>query len=202
MAEPQLKTKEVLWDWYTSLASKINRPSSQSTFLTTGSITPQEFVEAGDLLVHKCGSWSWYVRRPSGLFLLLMYFLNLLGFVCPCINFWLTGKRDLTPLYVNKRASHALFRLGLLAMLQKELPSFRLTNSFLSPEMVRLLYQSVETHFSVPRTSVTIFSLSIEHNFCSFIQAIILSYHVSNLTPSPPSGRARSTLQSRNERTN
>lgn len=61
MAEPQLKTKEVLWDWYTSLASKITRPSLQSTFLATGSITPQEFVEAGDLLVHKCGSWSWYV---------------------------------------------------------------------------------------------------------------------------------------------
>jgi len=59
MADPQLRTKEVLWDWYTSLSSKVFRPPAESTFATTGTITPKEFVEAGDLLVYKSGSWSW-----------------------------------------------------------------------------------------------------------------------------------------------
>jgi len=57
----RLKTKEVLWDWYKSVASKVSGAPKESTFAQTGAITPQEFVEAGDLLVFKSGSWSWYV---------------------------------------------------------------------------------------------------------------------------------------------
>jgi len=39
--------------------------SEKSNFLTTGVLTPQEFVEAGDFLVYKCPTWKWSGGDPS-----------------------------------------------------------------------------------------------------------------------------------------
>jgi len=36
-------------------------PTGPSTFRETGNITTEEFIEAGDYLVHKFPTWSWYV---------------------------------------------------------------------------------------------------------------------------------------------
>lgn len=36
-----------------------------SAFLTRGVLTPAEFVEAGEQLVFKCPTWTWWEGRPS-----------------------------------------------------------------------------------------------------------------------------------------
>ncbi len=37
----------------------------QSAFLEKGVLTPEEFVKAGDSLVHNCPSWQWAAGDPS-----------------------------------------------------------------------------------------------------------------------------------------
>jgi len=37
-------------------------PTGPSTFRDTGNITVEEFIEAGDYLVNKFPTWSWYVQ--------------------------------------------------------------------------------------------------------------------------------------------
>lgn len=32
---------------------------TESSFATKGLLTPEEFVQAGDLLVYKCPTWRW-----------------------------------------------------------------------------------------------------------------------------------------------
>lgn len=41
------------------LREYITPVSHVSTFTTTGEITPEEFVQAGDYLVYKFPTWSW-----------------------------------------------------------------------------------------------------------------------------------------------
>lgn len=42
------------------------RPSTVSTFRTTGELTIDEFVQAGDYLVYKFPTWSWSGGDPKG----------------------------------------------------------------------------------------------------------------------------------------
>ena len=38
---------------------------SESSFLTKGLLTPEEFVQAGDQLIYKCPTWRWAAGDPS-----------------------------------------------------------------------------------------------------------------------------------------
>jgi len=37
----------------------------ESAFITRGMLTPEEFITAGDQLVHTCPTWSWASGEPS-----------------------------------------------------------------------------------------------------------------------------------------
>jgi len=49
----------MIYEKWTEVANYVQNPLSTSKFLDEGVLTPQEFVEAGDLLVLKCPSWTW-----------------------------------------------------------------------------------------------------------------------------------------------
>lgn len=38
---------------------KVRSAPTVSQFLSNGVLTPEEFIEAGDLLCYKCPAWSW-----------------------------------------------------------------------------------------------------------------------------------------------
>jgi ubiquitin-like-conjugating enzyme ATG3 len=44
---------------------KMKNAPSESQFLTAGTLTPAEFIEAGDLLVYKCPAWQWAAGDPK-----------------------------------------------------------------------------------------------------------------------------------------
>lgn len=50
---------------YTTWREYLTPPTHTSTFLTTGKLTPEEFVLAGDYLVYKFPTWSWSGGSPS-----------------------------------------------------------------------------------------------------------------------------------------
>jgi len=43
----------------------VSGPLTSSKFLTEGVLTPDEFVQAGDLLVYKCPTWTWEAGDPA-----------------------------------------------------------------------------------------------------------------------------------------
>lgn len=47
------------YEFYTKVADALTGPLTVSKFLQEGVLTPEEFVAAGDLLVHKAPTWSW-----------------------------------------------------------------------------------------------------------------------------------------------
>eukprot|EP00762_Andalucia_godoyi_P003074 ANDGO_01123.mRNA.1 Autophagy-related protein 3 len=53
-----------LFSLYKSLAEYVTPMPTQSSFLTQGTLTPDEFVSAGDLLVSKCPTWKWCSGDP------------------------------------------------------------------------------------------------------------------------------------------
>jgi ubiquitin-like-conjugating enzyme ATG3 len=54
-----------LYSTFTSIRESITPVATgPSTFRETGNITVEEFVEAGDYLVSKFPTWSWYVTSP------------------------------------------------------------------------------------------------------------------------------------------
>jgi ubiquitin-like-conjugating enzyme ATG3 len=55
----------VLHSTLSSWRDKLAPISHTSTFLTTGQITPEEFVAAGDYLVYKFPTWSWADASPT-----------------------------------------------------------------------------------------------------------------------------------------
>ncbi|KAF3940556.1 hypothetical protein ABW19_dt0208160 [Dactylella cylindrospora] len=48
-----------------NIRESITPPTHTSTFLTTGKLTPEEFVSAGDYLVYKFPTWSWSSASPG-----------------------------------------------------------------------------------------------------------------------------------------
>ena len=50
---------------YRSVASSIMPLPKESQFLETGTLTPDEFVQAGDQLVHRCPTWAWSNSAPN-----------------------------------------------------------------------------------------------------------------------------------------
>jgi ubiquitin-like-conjugating enzyme ATG3 len=50
---------------FSDLRDRITPPTHTSTFLTTGKLTPEEFVSAGDYLVYKFPTWSWSSAAPG-----------------------------------------------------------------------------------------------------------------------------------------
>jgi ubiquitin-like-conjugating enzyme ATG3 len=54
-------------DTFKAAAESVMPVLSTSQFKDKGVLTPDEFVEAGDLLVFKCPTWSWCAdtHRPA-----------------------------------------------------------------------------------------------------------------------------------------
>ncbi|EPS42486.1 hypothetical protein H072_3633 [Dactylellina haptotyla CBS 200.50] len=50
---------------FSDLRDRITPPTHTSTFLTTGKLTPEEFVAAGEYLVYKFPTWSWSAASPG-----------------------------------------------------------------------------------------------------------------------------------------
>ncbi|KAL6783742.1 ATG3 [Auxenochlorella protothecoides x Auxenochlorella symbiontica] len=51
--------RQLIHSTYKTAAEKVLPTLSQSAFKEKGVLTPQEFVTAGDYLVHSCPTWSW-----------------------------------------------------------------------------------------------------------------------------------------------
>jgi len=50
---------------YVKTVEKVTPTLSTSKFMEEGVLTPEEFVQAGDLLTHKCQTWTWESGDPS-----------------------------------------------------------------------------------------------------------------------------------------
>lgn len=50
---------------YVKTVEKVTPTLSTSKFLDEGVLTPEEFVQAGDLLTHHCQTWTWQSGDPS-----------------------------------------------------------------------------------------------------------------------------------------
>jgi len=53
------KVKNSMHQTFVKTAANVIPALKESKFLTDGVLTPEEFVAAGDLLVHKCPTWTW-----------------------------------------------------------------------------------------------------------------------------------------------
>ncbi|PSC67657.1 Autophagy-related 3 [Micractinium conductrix] len=51
--------RSVIYSAYKSTAERVLPAQSKSAFKEKGILTPEEFVAAGDFLVHTCPTWSW-----------------------------------------------------------------------------------------------------------------------------------------------
>jgi len=54
-----------LGDTYRSVVSSLTKTSTESRFVEAGTLTPDEFVEAGEQLVFKFPTWQWEAGEPS-----------------------------------------------------------------------------------------------------------------------------------------
>jgi len=57
--------KTAIHKTYTETYAAVTSPLKVSEFLEKGVLTPEEFVQAGDLLVYKCPTWKWEAGEPS-----------------------------------------------------------------------------------------------------------------------------------------
>jgi len=57
--------KHRLGDAYRSVVSSLTVTNTESKFLESGTLTPEEFVEAGDQLTFKFPTWQWVAGEPS-----------------------------------------------------------------------------------------------------------------------------------------
>eukprot|EP00927_Polykrikos_kofoidii_P062057 TRINITY_DN56883_c0_g1_i1.p1 TRINITY_DN56883_c0_g1~~TRINITY_DN56883_c0_g1_i1.p1 ORF type:complete len:337 (+),score=48.09 TRINITY_DN56883_c0_g1_i1:127-1137(+) len=57
--------KHRLGDTYRSVVSTITPQGTESRFVENGTLTPEEFVEAGDQLIFKFPTWQWAQGDPS-----------------------------------------------------------------------------------------------------------------------------------------
>jgi len=63
MSSGSLKT--FVYEKFTDFSNLITNPLAVSQFMQEGTLTPEEFVQAGDLLVMKCPSWAWIGNSKS-----------------------------------------------------------------------------------------------------------------------------------------
>lgn len=49
------------FNFFKGIAEYFTPVLTKSLFYEKGVLTPEEFVRAGDLLVEKCPTWSWFV---------------------------------------------------------------------------------------------------------------------------------------------
>ncbi|CUS10626.1 unnamed protein product [Tuber aestivum] len=54
-----------LYSTIMSVREYLSSPSHTSTFTSTGQLTPEEFVDAGDYLTYKFPTWSWQPAAPG-----------------------------------------------------------------------------------------------------------------------------------------
>jgi ubiquitin-like-conjugating enzyme ATG3 len=59
------RAKENVHKKFKEVAVDLTGPMTSSKFLTEGKLTPEEFVQAGDLLVYKCKTWTWQGGDPA-----------------------------------------------------------------------------------------------------------------------------------------
>lgn len=57
--------KTAIHKTYTETYAAVTSPLKVSEFLEKGVLTPEEFVQAGDLLVYKCPTWKWEAGDAS-----------------------------------------------------------------------------------------------------------------------------------------
>jgi len=57
--------KHRLGDAYRSIVSNLSVTNTESRFVESGTLTPEEFVEAGDQLTFKFPTWQWVAGEPS-----------------------------------------------------------------------------------------------------------------------------------------
>jgi hypothetical protein len=57
-----------LHEAFKGAVERMTGPRTVSAFKEKGVLTPDEFVEAGDNLVSKCPTWSWYFHLTSTMF--------------------------------------------------------------------------------------------------------------------------------------
>jgi len=51
--------KNTIYGTMTSVVGSVMPVLKETQFLQKGQLTPQEFIEAGDNLTHKCSTWKW-----------------------------------------------------------------------------------------------------------------------------------------------
>jgi len=57
--------KQTIHSTYVKTVEKVTPTLSTSKFLEEGVLTPDEFVQAGDLLCYKCPTWTWEAGDPA-----------------------------------------------------------------------------------------------------------------------------------------
>ncbi|PNH09907.1 Autophagy-related protein 3 [Tetrabaena socialis] len=72
-----MNVKHALHSLFKQTVEKIAPPLTKSQFAEKRVLTPEEFVAAGDGLVHACPTWSWY----------LVLFLKFMASVLPTIQY-------------------------------------------------------------------------------------------------------------------
>eukprot|EP01126_Amoeba_proteus_P009450 TRINITY_DN1357_c0_g1_i10.p1 TRINITY_DN1357_c0_g1~~TRINITY_DN1357_c0_g1_i10.p1 ORF type:complete len:286 (-),score=64.13 TRINITY_DN1357_c0_g1_i10:220-1077(-) len=65
MADVFTNLKNVVHSTYLKAAENVIETLKESKFLEEGVLTPDEYVSTGDLLVHKCPTWSWSPASDS-----------------------------------------------------------------------------------------------------------------------------------------
>jgi hypothetical protein len=62
-----MQVKQKVYELYKGTVERVTGPRTVSAFLEKGVLSVPEFILAGDNLVAKCPTWSWYVHRSSPL---------------------------------------------------------------------------------------------------------------------------------------
>ena len=53
------QVKKTAFEGFKTVATAMQAPPTVSCFKQKGFLTPEEFVQAGDVLVHSCRTWQW-----------------------------------------------------------------------------------------------------------------------------------------------
>ena len=59
------QVKKTAFEGFKTVATAMQAPPTVSCFKQKGFLTPEEFVQAGDVLVHSCRTWQWEAGDAS-----------------------------------------------------------------------------------------------------------------------------------------